>query len=100
MRLQAAVRSLKEHKRFGLVFEEHIPEVAAIPGVTVAGGDLVMDRTDSDGRLYRVRRLLKRDADVAPVAGGETAMSVGPGGRRFAVLSFMTMRPSWPGRGW
>lgn len=25
MRLQAAVRALKEHKRFGLVFEEHIP---------------------------------------------------------------------------
>jgi adenine-specific DNA-methyltransferase len=71
MRLQAAVRSLKQHKRFGLVFEEHIPEVAAIPGVAVALGDLVMDRTDSDGRLYRVRRLLKRSADVEPVAGGE-----------------------------
>jgi adenine-specific DNA-methyltransferase len=71
MRLQGAVRALKEHKRFGLVFEEHIPEVAAIPGVAVALGDLVMDRTDSDGRLYRVRRLLKRGADVEPVAGGE-----------------------------
>lgn len=71
MRLQAAVRSLKERKRFGLVFEEHIPEVAPIPGMPVGVGDTVMDRTESDGGLHRVRKLLTRTAHVEPVAGGD-----------------------------
>lgn len=70
MRLQAAVRSLKEHKRFGLVFEEHIPELAAMMGLPVSVDDTVLDRTEAHTRLYRVRTLLKRVADVEPVAGG------------------------------
>ena len=71
MRLQAAVRSLKEHKRFGLVFEEHVPELAAIPGFPVSVDDTVADRTDPEGRLYRVTKLLKRAADVEPLGGGD-----------------------------
>jgi adenine-specific DNA-methyltransferase len=92
MRLHSAVRSLKQHKRFGLVFEEHIPEVAAIPGVAVALGDLVMDRSDSDGQLYRLRRLLKRSADVEPIAGGELER------RRLADLRLMRRfgEPTYP----
>ncbi len=70
MRLQTAVRALKEHKRFGLVFEEHIPEVATMPGLPVGLDEMVADRTDSEARLYRVKKLLKRAADVEPVTGG------------------------------
>jgi adenine-specific DNA-methyltransferase len=72
MRLQAAVRSLKEHKRFGLVFEEHVPEVTTIPGLTASVEDTVVDRTEPDGPMYRVARVLKRVADVEPLGGGDT----------------------------
>jgi adenine-specific DNA-methyltransferase len=92
MRLQAAVRSLKEHKRFGLVFEEHIPEVVAIPGIPVAAGDTVMDRTDADGGLYRVTKLLTRTAHIEPVAGGEVEK------RRLADLDLVRRfgEPTYP----
>ena len=33
--LRAAVRELRERKRFGLVFEEHIPEVAVVRGFPI-----------------------------------------------------------------
>lgn len=69
MRLEAAVRSLKEHKRFGLVFEEHVPEVVAVPGVLPVEGDTVVDRRDPESNLLRVVRALKRVADVEPIDG-------------------------------
>jgi adenine-specific DNA-methyltransferase len=71
MQIQAAVRSLKEHKRFGLVFEEHVPEVVAIPGVPISAGDTVIDRTEASPVLLKVERLLARSADVAPIGGGQ-----------------------------
>jgi len=72
MRLQAAVRSLKEHKRFGLVFEEHEPERAVIPNATIELGDSIIDRTDPDSQLFIVTKLMSRFADLEPAGGGET----------------------------
>lgn len=72
MQLQAAVRALKSHKRFGLVFEDHIPEMAIIPDAPISAGDIVIDRTLLESEMYRVTNLTSRAADVEPLGGSET----------------------------
>lgn len=72
MRLQAAVRTLKQHKRFGLVFEEHIPEVAIIPDALVAEGNVVVDRTDPDSDMFKVTEVVGHMAKVEPLGEGPT----------------------------
>jgi adenine-specific DNA-methyltransferase len=45
--LASEVRELKEHKRFGLVFEEHLPEMLRIPKATIRIGNVVALRDAS-----------------------------------------------------
>jgi len=77
-RLQAelarALTTLKRRQRFGLVFEEHLPETAALLGLPIQVGSLVQRRDDLGARtLYRVTEL---DGDgrasLEPLDGGET----------------------------
>lgn len=54
--LQAAVTTLKQGKRFGLVFEEHIPEVTSLLGYPIKPGALVELRKEPAGTgRFRVR---------------------------------------------
>lgn len=65
----AAVSSLKQSKRFGLVFEEHIPETSSLLGYPIKPGTLVELRRDPPGtRLFRVRSVTAtgRRARVVP----------------------------------
>jgi len=53
--LQAAATELKRQRRFGLVFEEHIPETTALLGHPIRPGLTVQCRNDPGAKsLYRV----------------------------------------------
>lgn len=48
--LAAAVRDLRRHKTFGLVFEEHVPEIALLRNVPIRVGATVYRRSDTSTR--------------------------------------------------
>lgn len=69
-RLSAAVAELRKTKKFGLVFEEHLPELLPIYSARIRIGARVARR---DGRLtetYSVQKIAKSVATLAPEAGG------------------------------
>lgn len=78
--LEAALADTKQQQRFGLVFEEHIPEMSALVGLPVQIGSLVQRRAEpSSGTLYRVNQVSPGGkANVEPIDGGEpTTVAVG-----------------------
>src|SRR4026209_1382500 len=56
------VKALKKTKKFGLVFEEHLPETVRLPGLPVREGELGALKRESGNQLWRVKGLRK---DVA-----------------------------------
>ena len=52
--IAAEVRELKKHKQFGLVFEEHLPEMLRLPKVAIRVGNLVVQRDAPGNDLWRV----------------------------------------------
>lgn len=63
--LTRAVADLKRRRHFGLVFEEHVPETIALPGVRVRPGMIVQRRDAPDDRhLYRVEDVQAHEAVV------------------------------------
>lgn len=70
-KLQQAITDLKKKQRFGLVFEEHIPEIALLSGLTIQPSATVQRRKMLDG-LYRVVSVGRKDqAKIEPLSGGE-----------------------------
>lgn len=66
------VAKLKAGKKFGLVFEEHLPEVVRLPSLPVKRGVRVVKKADSGKALYRVvDEISSRRVRIAPDAGGE-----------------------------
>jgi hypothetical protein len=70
---------MKRRQRFELVFEDHIPETAALLGLPVQTAALVQRRDDPAAKiLYRViRKTRQGQATVEPTYGGETADAMG-----------------------
>ena len=64
--LQDAVQKLRRTRRFGLVFEEHIPEVIALPGLSLEPGGLAQVAGRSDG-LYKVLSIDGTKSKIAPL---------------------------------
>ena len=66
--IQTALNELKRRKRFGLVFEEHIPETTALLELPIQKDSLVQRRDDEGGKLYRVLDLKYKNskAIIAP----------------------------------
>ncbi len=62
----------RSRPNFGLVFEEHEPEVALLPGFPIKRGQLVQFRSNPRRGTYRVRAVRGRVADLEPEAGGPT----------------------------
>lgn len=60
--IAAEVRELKKHKQFGLVFEEHLPEMLRLPKVPVRVGNLVVQRDAPGNDLWRVIGIKGRKA--------------------------------------
>jgi adenine-specific DNA-methyltransferase len=71
--MEAALAEMKRRQRFGLVFEEHIPETTALFGLSAQPGALVQRRDDPAAkRLYRVTETTpKGQANIEPTDGGE-----------------------------
>lgn len=65
--LEQAVKKLRKNRQFGLVFEEHIPEVIALPGQPLEVGGWAL-RSGS----FKPVQILSLDGDTADVraAGG------------------------------
>ncbi len=94
-RLAGAIRDLKRHRRFGLVYERHIPELAVLPQLPVETGSFVVHRTEP-GLLYRVIQVQHDATVVEPATGG--ALKTFPIGslhaaKRFGDPIFPTLRP-------
>lgn len=53
------VKALKKNKKFGLVFEEHLPETVRLPKLPVKEGELVAKKRESGNELWRVKSIRK-----------------------------------------
>ena len=56
------VKALKKTKKFGLVFEEHLPETVRLPRLPVKPGELVALKSESGSMLWRVKCIKKNMA--------------------------------------
>lgn len=66
-RIANEVKDLKETKRFGLVFEEHIPETVSLYGLPIRPGLMVQNRTTPrDLTEYQVIRVEDDEATLVP----------------------------------
>lgn len=75
--LEQAVKKLRKGREFGLVFEEHVPEVIALPGLPLrVGGWAQMP----DFSLRRIVSLNGDEAEVRANGGGVGAARTSPKG--------------------
>lgn len=56
------VRELKKTKKFGLVFEEHLPETVRLPRLPVKEGELVAKKCEDGNEIWRVKSIRKGTA--------------------------------------
>jgi adenine-specific DNA-methyltransferase len=83
--LRRAVGELRRRKKFGLVYEHHVPETALLPGVGIREGVTVWLRTDPDrGTTFTVRSVRNGVATIQ--ANGESPIEV-------PVRDLITVRP-------
>ena|SRR5258708_38198546 len=76
--IASEVKILKKTKKFGLVFEEHLPETVRMPLLPVRPGELVALKHESGNRLWRVKAIHKGHATCEKVGnGGPDLKSVG-----------------------
>lgn len=66
----AEVRELKKNKKFGLVFEEHLPETVRLPKLPVKEGELVAKKRETGNALWRVKTILKGVATLEKAIEG------------------------------
>jgi len=69
--LAAEVARLKATKTFGLVFEEHLPELVRLPALPVRAGVRVMKKDESGTATYRATSQVNgQKVKIVPDAGG------------------------------
>src|SRR4051795_9276307 len=68
--IAAEVKALKKTKKFGLVFEEHLPETVRLPKLTVKEGELVAKKRESGDELWRVKSIRKGIATLDRAVDG------------------------------
>jgi len=72
--LEEAAVELRRRKKFGLVFEQHIPETTMFPSETVQKGSVVMIRTEPSNKTrYVVESVTKTKASIS---AGEEAWTI------------------------
>ncbi len=64
-RIQSEVNRINKQKKFGLVFEEHLPECTPLHGVPIQKGSLVALKQGKINELFRVVRIHDNVADCA-----------------------------------
>ena len=72
-RIQAEVDRMNKQKKFGLVFEEHLPECTPLYDIPVKRGALVALKTGKVSEVYRVLKIKADEAECKKKEGGETA---------------------------
>jgi adenine-specific DNA-methyltransferase len=70
-RLHAEIAVLRKEKKFGLVFEHHLPEIAPIYGAPLRRGGRVARRNGEINTTFIVRHLTNGAALCQPEAGGD-----------------------------
>ena len=60
--LASEVRELKKQKHFGLVFEEHLPEMLRLPKAAIRVGNVVAHRDGSGSEVWRVIEITGKKA--------------------------------------
>ena len=76
------VGKLKARKKFGLVFEQHLPAVVHLPGLAIKPGNRVAKRNDKAAGLFVVTAAInKSKMSVVPERGGpeDVVAKGGPG---------------------
>lgn len=65
------VAKLKAKKKFGLVFEEHLPEIVQLPRLPMKPGSRVAKRAARAARLFLVDAVVNgKKVSIAPERGG------------------------------
>ncbi len=71
------VKHLKSTKRFGLVYEEHVPETVSLFGLPVHPGSIVQKRTEpGDQTRWAVASVNGETATITPVGASAPVVSV------------------------
>ncbi len=84
------VKALKKTKKFGLVFEEHLPETVRLPRLQVHEGELVALKREPGNQLWRVKRIEKGIAICnRAVEGYPLSKDVG---KEFSVAELVVVR--------
>ncbi|MBQ7032382.1 MAG: site-specific DNA-methyltransferase [Clostridia bacterium] len=72
-RIQAEVDRMNKQKRFGLVFEEHLPECAPLYDIPIKRGALVALKTGKVSEVYRVLKIKGDEAECKKKDADEVA---------------------------
>lgn len=73
-KIEQEANKLSKQKKFGLVFEEHLPESTRLYGVPIRKGSMVTLKNDKSGQIFVVLRKTGDTAVCLPRDGGETVM--------------------------
>lgn len=88
--LAGEVKVLKKTKKFGLVFEEHLPETVRLPDLPVRAGELVALKREPGSHLWRVKNIHRSTATCEKaVEGGPLAKQIG---KEFPVAELVVVR--------
>ena len=74
--IAAEVRELKRTKKFGLVFEEHLPETVRLPNLPITESELVTRKTDRGNQLWRVKSIRRGVATLETAIEGHATAAV------------------------
>lgn len=88
--IAAEVKALKKTKKFGLVFEEHLPETVRLPRLPVKPGELVALKRESGSQLWRVKMIHKNIATCDRVVAGYPA--AGEANKEFPISDLVVVR--------
>lgn len=88
--IASEVKALKKSKKFGLVFEEHLPETVRLPLVPVKAGDLVALKKESGNQLWRVTSIRKEIATCDRAVQGYSEAK--DANREFPVADLVVVR--------
>lgn len=73
-KIEQEANKLSKQKKFGLVFEEHLPESTRLYGVPIRKGSMVTLKNDKSSQSFVVLRKTGDTAVCLPRDGGETVM--------------------------
>lgn len=75
--IASEVSNLKSKKKFGLVFEDHLPEIVQLPRLPIKPGVRVAKRDDKAAGLFVVNALIDgKKVSISPERGGDDEIAL------------------------